>query len=576
MKLAAALALRREAEGRPGPPRLFDLVCGFEALHLLTFLEAELLSFSGGGGCRVRSGRFGDLEGNIERASVNPSESVIVVVEWPDIDPRLGIRWEADWRDAALHEIGDVAAARFARIRTLLTTAVLTSRVVVVPPGSNLPPLFHEAPGMLGRIELALREAAARFSVECGQISGVHVIRPLSQDTDYDARLELSAGFPFSITGAARLAARIAPAAVANPPLKGLITDLDNTLWRGVAGEDGEDNLTWEGERGRAFGLYQQVLNGLLDAGFLVGIASKNEQATVARAFSRKDLLVQSELLYPLEVSWGPKSAAVSRILAAWNIGPESVAFVDDDPRELAEVGRAWPTLRLLQCPGGDPQQMLTFLVEIRRLFSRDRIVAEDRLRVSSVIAASSLEGTAASDDFHLEEKGCVRAELVRDRGDLRAFELINKTNQFNLNGVRLAEANWLELLSAYPITRVITFDYANRFGKLGRIAAVVVSKQGERHIVSSFVLSCRAFARRVEYGVIAFLFERIGCGGLDFRFRPTARNEPIVSFFRGLLGSVAAEEQTLSLTIETFGLRAPLVAIQMEEIGQWKIEDNA
>ena len=69
-------------------------------------------------------------------------------------------------------------------------------------------------------------------------------------------------------------------------PMKGLITDLDDTLWAGIVGEVGPDSVTWHQEsHTQQHGLYQQMLGHLADCGVLIGVSSKNEMA-VAQAAS--------------------------------------------------------------------------------------------------------------------------------------------------------------------------------------------------------------------------------------------------------------------------------------------------
>ena len=52
-----------------------------------------------------------------------------------------------------------------------------------------------------------------------------------------------------------------------------------------------------------------------------------------------------------MEVHWHAKSASVGRILNAWNVGPDSVVFVDDSPAELAEVKAAHPAIECIRSP---------------------------------------------------------------------------------------------------------------------------------------------------------------------------------------------------------------------------------
>src|SRR5260370_10187647 len=122
-------------------------------------------------------------------------------------------------------------------------------------------------------------------------------------------------------------------------PMKGLITDLDDTLWSGLVGEVGVGAVSWNlAEHSQIHGLYQQELRHLSEMGVLLAIATKNDTNVVEAALERGDLYVPVSSFYPVRVRWGPKSGSVAEILQAWNIGPESVVFVDDSLLELSEV----------------------------------------------------------------------------------------------------------------------------------------------------------------------------------------------------------------------------------------------
>src|SRR5260370_21275950 len=115
--------------------------------------------------------------------------------------------------------------------------------------------------------------------------------------------------------------------------MKGLITDLDDTLWSGIAGEIGAEAVSWNlAGHSQIHGIYQQELRHLSEMGVLLGIATKNDTSVVEAALQRGDLYVPGDSFYPVRVRWGPKSGSVAEILQAWNIAPATRAFVHDPP----------------------------------------------------------------------------------------------------------------------------------------------------------------------------------------------------------------------------------------------------
>ena len=169
-------------------------------------------------------------------------------------------------------------------------------------------------------------------------------------------------------------------------PKKGLITDLDDTLWKGVLGEVGSEEVSWDPDHdSHMHGLYQQLVHSLSVEGVLVGVASKNDPAYVEEVFRRNDVMLPSSAIFPMEVHWGPKSESVARILKTWNVGPDSVVFVDDSPMELAEVKAAHPEVECLQFPSKKHEAVLNLLDRLRDLFGKAVMSEEDAIRLDSI-----------------------------------------------------------------------------------------------------------------------------------------------------------------------------------------------
>ena len=120
------------------------------------------------------------------------------------------------------------------------------------------------------------------------------------------------------------------------------------------------------------------------------------------------------------------------------------------------------------------------------------------------------------------------------DTRDNRAFELVNKTNQFNLNGKRFSESDWLSCLQD-PAAFVLTASYEDKYGPLGKIAVVMGKAAGRKVYVSTWVMSCRAFSRRIEHQCLKYLFEKLDADEIVFDYEVTPRNGPIQDFFAEL-----------------------------------------
>ena len=120
-----------------------------------------------------------------------------------------------------------------------------------------------------------------------------------------------------------------------------------------------------------------------------VGSLFEELLSTVEAALARKDLFFKADSIFPLYANWEPKSQSVARILRTWNIGEDTVVFVDDSLMELDEVKRTFPGITCLQFPGKDAAKTWHLLCELRDLFGKPLLMDEDRLRRASLRAFS-------------------------------------------------------------------------------------------------------------------------------------------------------------------------------------------
>ncbi|MBV9081933.1 MAG: hypothetical protein JOZ62_04600, partial [Acidobacteriaceae bacterium] len=255
----------------------------------------------------------------------------------------------------------------------------------------------------------------------------------------------------------------------------------------------------------------------------------------VETALARKELFVHAESLFPVCAYWGPKSTSVAKVLQTWNIGEDAVVFIDDNPMELSEVQQAFPGITCLQFPGNHPAKVWDLLGELRDLFGKPVVMEEDRIRRASLRALDEMGETGTPTGTFLRHlQGTVMLDYRKNPADKRPLELLNKTNQFNLNGFRISEGEWQRRLEdAETIVSVVS--YQDRFGPLGKIAVLVCAQCGECVRVSHWAMSCRAFSRKIEHHMLDSLFRQTNATDIEFAFHATERNPPLQDFFKSL-----------------------------------------
>jgi FkbH-like protein len=245
--------------------------------------------------------------------------------------------------------------------------------------------------------------------------------------------------------------------------------------------------------------------------------------------------------------SYNAKSAQIMELASRLNLGLESFVFVDDNPVELAEVALALPAVQCVAFPKADG--LPAMLSELATLFHRETVTDEDRERTA--LYRRRLEGLVPSElrgadiSAFLRDLGMTLVIHDRSQGDRkRAVQLINKTNQFNLNGRRVTDQEVSTVLASGG--RLYTAALNDRTGAHGEILSCLVDKDG---LIVSFVMSCRVFQRRVEHAFLAWLVSQPDPPSA-MSWVSTARNEPFARFLEEVRGEQPPSHGVLALSI--------------------------
>ncbi|OFC28258.1 HAD-IIIC family phosphatase [Acidithiobacillus caldus] len=297
----------------------------------------------------------------------------------------------------------------------------------------------------------------------------------------------------------------------AEQPVKLIITDLDNTLWKGVLAEE-EDIVPGDHTEGWPIG-YAEALIECKRRGIVLAICSKNEEAPTRANFDKVWYgRIRWEDFAVTRVNWQPKSQNVREILQAVNVLPEHAVFIDDNPLEIAEVTRAFPQMRALT---GDPH---TWRMELLYgvPYQVPRLSAESQQRTEAIQAKVQRDSQLASGDRegYLRELGLAVEILtigLQSPQFARALELLNKTNQFNTTGQRWTMAE----MGAFVADggRLYALRARDRMTEHGLVGLALL--QGNR--LRQLVLSCRVFGLGLEDALLQHLC-RLGDQGQTLR----------------------------------------------------------
>ena len=349
--------------------------------------------------------------------------------------------------------------------------------------------------------------------------------------------------------------------ALVRAPRKVLCTDLDNTLWGGVLGEEGVAGIvTGSTFPGTPYFLYQRYLKQMAMRGILLAAVSKNNEEDVREAFAARaaDLAVGLDDFAALKISWGEKSDALQELAKQLSLGLDSFVFVDDNPVELEAIRQRLPEVACVAAPVDEPWRLLERLTD-EAFFDVARVTEDDRNRLGDYKAQAQraeLEETAGGDrESFLASLGIVCSFGSAVEAPLaRAVQLMGKTNQFNLT-TRRRSATDIEQIAGEPGGQAIAVRVRDRFGDAGVVGLALARTVGDVCVIDSLLLSCRVIGRGVETALLAQIAAtavRHGATRLVGEYVPTKKNAPCATFYAehgfvkaddAAIGSGSAEE---------------------------------
>lgn len=319
-----------------------------------------------------------------------------------------------------------------------------------------------------------------------------------------------------------------------------LLLDLDDTLWGGILGDVGWQNLILGGHHpdGEAFQDFQRELLALNRRGIILGILSKNDEHKALEAIQQHpEMILRLDAFAGWRINWNDKADNLAALVQDLNIGLDAVVFIDDSPSERARVREAFPDVLVPEWPS-DKRLYRQSLLALD-CFVQTALTEEDRKRAviytQSRKRSVSVESATDFDDW-LEKLGLtVIVESLTRANSGRVAQLMNKTNQMNLSTRRISEKELVEW-AATSQRKVLGFRVSDKFGDNGLTGVLSIEASFHLLTIVDFVLSCRVMGRRVEELMLSEAVNYARATGLDHiqaRFLPTDKNKPCLDFFR-------------------------------------------
>lgn len=326
---------------------------------------------------------------------------------------------------------------------------------------------------------------------------------------------------------------------------KCLVLDCDNTLWGGVIGDDGLENIVIGpgSGLGESFASVQQLALDLKARGILLAVSSKNDDAVARLPFAQHpDMLLRETDLAFFQANWTDKPTNLEAIARELRIGLDSLVLLDDNPAERAQVRAALPMVAVPELPS-DPAYFALHLASAG-YFEALSFSDEDRKRTDSYAAnakrAELLHEVRDLGDYLSALDMAISLRPFDAVGRQRIAQLINKSNQFNLTTRRYTEAE-VERFERDPdmfTLQVRLRDKYSDYGMIGVCIAGPCPADQRAWEVDTWLMSCRVLGRRVEQAMLQALVSaarEAGKSTLYARYVRTAKNNMVASLLDDL-----------------------------------------
>ena len=334
---------------------------------------------------------------------------------------------------------------------------------------------------------------------------------------------------------------------------KCLILDLDNTIWGGVVGDDGWENIQVGHGLGigKAFTEFQEWIKKIKNRGIIVCVCSKNDEDKAKEPFEKNpEMVLKLDDISVFVANWENKADNIRTIQSILNIGFDSMVFLDDNPFERNMVRENVPGVTVPELPE-DPGEYLEFLYT-QNLFETASYSSADKdrtkqyqveaLRVSSAKKFTNEADFLKSLEMESEVSGFTSFNTPR------VAQLSQRSNQFNLRTIRYTE-DQITAIENDPKQKGFAFTLEDKFGDNGLIAVVILKelkslkpsetlKSHEVLFVDTWFMSCRVLKRGMEnftLNTIVSWAKENGYKKIIGEYLPTQKNGMVAEHYTSL-----------------------------------------
>lgn len=318
---------------------------------------------------------------------------------------------------------------------------------------------------------------------------------------------------------------------------KAFALDLDNTLWGGVVGDDGAENIAigQETSMGQVYAEFQDYVKQHKQLGVILNIVSKNDPENALAGLNRPDCTLHPDDFIAIKANWEPKSENIVAIAHELSLGADSFVFVDDNPAEREIVrqqvsGVAIPELI-------KPEHYIYAIdragyFEVTAL-SNDDLNRNEMYKTNAERSQAQLAFTDYN-DYLLSLEMIAEILPFAPMYMSRIAQLTNKSNQFNLTTQRFTQEE-IERATADPRNITLYGKLIDKFGDNGVVSVVSGEIEGAACHIRLWLMSCRVLKRDMEFAMmdeLVSLCRQRGVATVCGYYYPTAKNAMVRDFY--------------------------------------------
>jgi FkbH-like protein len=275
------------------------------------------------------------------------------------------------------------------------------------------------------------------------------------------------------------------------PIKKVLVCDCDNVLWHGIAGE--EDIFLDEDVQ-----KFHRTILELYDRGILLCLCSKSDADCIENAFNSLDSKLKPEHFVISKINFDDKVTNLKRIADDLGLYLDSFVFVDDSDYELGLVRSVLPEVTVFKADYTD----MAFVSDLKEMFEYSPVSDFDRTKQyrDQKEREKEKQHYHTVEEYNASLETIIVCDVATEEQARRISELSERTNRFNLSGVRYNEDDVKRFISDRDHT-VYYINASDKYGDMGLVGAAVVDNMNT--VILGFFLSCRVFGRGFENTLI-------------------------------------------------------------------------